>query len=87
MFDNITIKDVKTDLGQWSKLMRKKHDLTQDQLAERLNLSRITIQNFESGKNVTLDTLLKVLKHFDTLEKFNQFVQEEMKNNSYESLY
>jgi transcriptional regulator with XRE-family HTH domain len=87
MFDNITIKDVKTDLGQWSKLMRKKHDLTQDQLAERLNLSRITIQNLESGKNVTLDTLLKVLKHFDTLEKFNQFVQEEMKNNSYESLY
>jgi transcriptional regulator with XRE-family HTH domain len=87
MFETLKIKDVKIGLGKWVKLMRKKHNLTQDQLAELLNLSRITIQNLESGKNITIDTLLKVLRHFDTLEKFNQFVQEEIKNNSYESLY
>jgi transcriptional regulator with XRE-family HTH domain len=83
----LTIKDVKTDIGKWVKMVRKKQNLTQDQLAEILSLSRITIQNLESGKNITVDTLLKVFQHFDTLEKFNQFVQDEIENNSYKSMY
>ena len=87
MFEILKIKDIKTDLGKWVKLMRKKHKLTQYQLADLLNLSRITIQNLESGKNITLDTLLITLRHFDALEKFNKFIQEEIKDSSYESLY
>ncbi len=87
LFETLKIKDVKTDLGKWVKMMRKKQNLSQDQLAELLNMSRITIQNLEAGKNITIDTLLKVFQHFDALEKFNDFVQEEIKNNSYKSLY
>ena len=87
LFETLTIKDVKTNLGKWVKVVRKKQNLSQDQLADLLNMSRITIQNLESGKNVTIDTLLKVFQHFDALEKFNDFVQEEIKNNSYKSLY
>jgi transcriptional regulator with XRE-family HTH domain len=87
LFETLKIKDVKTDLGKWVKVLRKKQNLTQDQLADLLNMSRITIQNLEAGKNITIDTLLKVFQHFDALEKFNHFVQEEIKNNSYKSLY
>jgi transcriptional regulator with XRE-family HTH domain len=87
LFETLKIKDVKTDLGKWVKMMRKKQNLSQDQLAELLNMSRITIQNLEAGKNITIDTLLKAFRHFDALEKFNDFVQEEIKNNSYKSLY
>jgi transcriptional regulator with XRE-family HTH domain len=87
LFETLKIKDVKTDLGHWAKMVRKKQNLSQDQLAELLNMSRITIQNLEAGKNITIDTLLKVFRHFDALEKFNDFVQEEIKNNSYKSLY
>jgi transcriptional regulator with XRE-family HTH domain len=87
LFETLKIIDVKTDLGKWIRVMRKKQNLSQDQLAELLNMSRITIQNLEAGKNITIDTLLKVFRHFDVLEKFNDFVQEEIKNNSYKSLY
>ena len=87
MFSPITIKEVKVKIGNWIKVMRKNQNLSQDQLAEALNMSRITIQNLESGKNITLDTLLKVLQHFDTLEKFNLFIEEQSKNNHYDSLY
>jgi transcriptional regulator with XRE-family HTH domain len=87
LFEILTIKDVKTDLGKLTKVLRKKQKLSQDELADLLNMSRITIQNLESGKNVTTDTLLKVFQHFDVLEKFNHFVLEEIKNNSYKSLY
>jgi transcriptional regulator with XRE-family HTH domain len=87
LFETLKIKDVKTELGKWVKMLRKKQNLSQDQLADLLNMSRITIQNLEAGKKITIDTLLKVLQHFDALEKFNHFVQEEIKNNSYKSLY
>lgn len=33
------------------KLLRDRDVLTQEQLAEKLGLSRLTIQNLESGKN------------------------------------
>lgn len=71
---NLKIKDVKTEIGQLVKSLRKKQKLSQQELAEQLDLSRITIQNLESGKNFTIDTLLKVFKHFDVLIGFNQFL-------------
>jgi transcriptional regulator with XRE-family HTH domain len=79
LFEILTIKDVKTVLGKLTKVLRKKQKLSQDELADLLNMSRITIQNLESGKNVTTDTLLKVFQHFNILEKFNHFMQEEIK--------
>ena len=83
----ITIKDVKNDLGLWIKTLRKQQNLSQEELALALNLSRLTIQNLESGKNPTIDTLLKVLQHFDVLERFSMFIGDETKNNNYDSLY
>lgn len=87
LFETLKIKDVKDHLGELTKVMRKKQNLSQDQLADTLSLSRITIQNLESGKNVTIDTLLKVFQHFDCMEKFDLFIKDEIENNQYESLY
>lgn len=86
-FEAIKIKDVKVNMGNWVKVMRKSKAQSQDELAEVLNLSRLTIQNLESGKNITIDTLLKVLQYFDTMESFNQFIKEETQNNNYDSMY
>lgn len=58
---NIKIKDIKLEIGQLVKSFRKRDKISQEELAEKLNLSRITIQNLEAGKNFTIDTLLKVL--------------------------
>ena len=46
---NLKIKDVKSEIGQLVKSLRKKQKLSQQELAEQLDLSRITIQNLESA--------------------------------------
>jgi transcriptional regulator with XRE-family HTH domain len=81
---NLKIKDVKSEIGQLVKSYRKQQKLSQQELADQLELSRITIQNLESGKNFTIDTLLRVFNHFDTLVGFNQFLID--KRNETEQL-
>ena len=88
LFENVKLKDVKIRTGQYVKMLRKGKKLTQQELAELLNLSRITIQNLESGRNFTIDTFLKVLYHFDKLSELNDFMKtqiNEVKNTK--SLY
>ena len=81
---NLKIKDVKSEIAQLVKSYRKQQKLSQQDLAEQLELSRITIQNLESGKNFTIDSLLKVFNHFDVLVGFNQFLMD--KRNETEEL-
>lgn len=85
---NIKIKDVKTEISQLVKSYRKREKLSQQELAEKLDLSRITIQNLESGKNFTIDTFLKVLQHFELLSDFNEFIKGKRSDTeNVESLY
>ena len=81
---NLKIKDVKSEIGHLVKSYRKQHKLSQQELADQLELSRITIQNLESGKNFTIDTLLRVFNHFDALVGLNQFLID--KRNETEQL-
>lgn len=87
MFSNVNIADVKIRFGTLVKTLRKKQGLTQEQLGNKLNLSRITIQNLESGKNATMDTMLIVMQYLDLLTNFNDMLQTEITNSSYPSLY
>jgi transcriptional regulator with XRE-family HTH domain len=77
MFSKVTkIKDVKVEIGQLIKSYRKRDKISQQELADSLGLSRVTIQNLESGKNFTINTLLKVLQHFDLLLELNNLVKD-----------
>ena len=67
--------------------MRSRENITQEQLAEKLGLSRLTIQNLESGKKPTLDTALKAFQYFDLLEPFHKYLETEIDNNNQTSLY
>ena len=88
LFETLTIKDAKVELGPLVKSFRMREKLSRQDLAEKLNLSRITIQNLESGKNFTIDTLLKVLQYFDLMDAFNDFVTGKRKEyKDVESLY
>ena len=80
MFQFTTIKDLKKNLGNWCKQLRKRENLTQKQLAEELALSPLTISKLENGENPTIETLLKVLQHFDELKSLNEFVQTKREN-------
>ena len=76
MFDIVEIKGVKNEIGLLVKAIRKQRGLSQTQLADALDVSRTTIQNLETGKNFTADTILKVLKEVDLLEQLNRIVTE-----------
>lgn len=87
-FESVKIKDVKSEIGQLVKSHRKREKLSRQDLAEKLHISRITIQNLESGKNFTIDTLLKVLQYFDLMSAFNDFLKgKRNENDNVESLY
>lgn len=86
--ESVKIKDVKSEIGQLVRSHRKREKLSRQDLAEKLDLSRITIQNLESGKNFTIDTLLKVFQYFDLLIAFNDFLKgKRNENDQVESLY
>lgn len=87
MFDSLTIKDVKEHIGQLVRVMRQREDMTQEDLADKLGMSRLTVQNLEAGRNPTLDTLLKALQYFGLLEALDKHMVSETDNNSQESLY
>ena len=88
MFNNVKIKDVKLESGALVKVLRKREKLSQQELGDLLGLSRITIQNLESGKNFTIDTFLKVLQYFDLLPNLNEALVQKRKDfEEVESLY
>ena len=87
MIDAVTIKDVKLQLGELCKQKRQSYEMSQEDLAEALDISRYTIQKFENGKNATLDTVLKIANHFDLLNNLYQALKDIEKSNDMNSLY
>ena len=88
IFDIVKIQDVKVNIGKLVRTHRKQNKLSQKELGRLLNCSRITIQNVESGKNFTIDTLFKILQHFELLTPLNDEITRYMNDNvNIESLY
>jgi transcriptional regulator with XRE-family HTH domain len=87
MLQVVSIKAIKLRIGQLVRLLRKRDGLTQQQLAEKLGLSRITVKNLELGQNATLDTLFKALQYFDMLEELDRYFTGETEKRKYKSLY
>ncbi|SFI78936.1 helix-turn-helix transcriptional regulator [Myroides guanonis] len=69
--------DVRSKIGELVKAMRNSRSMTQQELAEKLNLTRLTIHKVENGKNFNIDTLLLILQYFDLLSVFSDFIEEQ----------
>lgn len=87
MFGVLTIKEVKENIGDWCKKLRKEAGLSQQELADLLAVSRLTISKLEKGDNVTMDTLLKLLNHFEELQPLHTFIMSRKELPGTESLY
>lgn len=87
ILDTVTIKEVKDRIGDWCKQKRQDYNLSQEELAEALGMSRITLVKVESGKNVNIDTLLKVANHFDALQNIFQWIKQDIDKDNQNSLY
>ena len=87
MLSTTSIKEVKEEVGELIKSLRKQQNLSQEDLAAKMSVSRMTIQKLEAGNNATMDTLLKALRQFELLEGFKEFINNQKNNQSYPSLY
>lgn len=87
MLDAVTIKEVKLKLGQLCKQKRQNYEMSQQDLADALDISRLTVQKFESGNNATIDTILKIANHFDLLNSFYKALEDLESSNDIKSLY
>ncbi len=72
--NNVKIGEVKAQISRLIKSQRKKSKLSQQELADLLDISRITVQNIELGKNYTIDILFKILQYFDLLRDLNEMI-------------
>lgn len=53
------------NIGEKIKLLRKKNNLTQDELAEKINITKQSVMAYETGKRIIpLDTLDNISKEF-----------------------
>jgi transcriptional regulator with XRE-family HTH domain len=76
IFEVVTINDIKLSIGKICREKRQAQKLSREELAALLNVSRNTIQNIEMGKNVTLDSLLRVAYHFNLLLDIHRGLQK-----------
>lgn len=84
IFDNNNIADIKLEIGKLIRKMRNSAKISQEELANKLALSRITIQNIETGKNFNIDTMLLIFQYFDETNSFSEFIRS--KNEGYDNL-
>ena len=68
--------EIMKELGSRIKAARIDMDITQGMMAERTGLSQRTISNLENGKDVSLHTLIEVLRALDQLQGFDTLVPE-----------
>jgi len=82
-----TLGDVRTAIGKWCAAMRRAQKTNQGELAERIGVSRATVSGLENGDNFTIDTLLKVLRHFGEMDVFHAFVLDRSEASETVNLY
>ena len=82
---------MRLSIGENIKRLRRERDITQEQLAEAIDVSQRTLSGIEIGENfVTAETLDKIIKALNTTSedlfatnhlKEEQELLEEIKNN------
>ena len=72
------------EIGKNIVQLRKKHGLSQRELAERAGITHSAISSIENGKPVNSETLFKVLEHFGLLDDLHALIEQQYitQNNS-----
>ena len=70
--DNIIL----ANLGMQLKQMRLNKNITQNELSERIGLSRRVISDIENGGNGTLNSFVRILRALEKLEILNNFIED-----------
>jgi len=78
--------DILKELAQRTKTLRKKHKMSQSELAQRANVSLGSYKRFETSGHISLDSLLKIAFILGKLNDFETVFQSN-KNKDLEKLF
>lgn len=73
---NLNDAAVLLEIGRRLRRERLNADLTQQQLAQQVGLSRKTIQNAEDGKNCSLESIVRMLRGLNILDQLDAFLPD-----------
>jgi transcriptional regulator with XRE-family HTH domain len=68
--------EILAELGRRLRSYRLQRNFPIRVLAERAGVTPLTLQNAERGRNVTVETLLRVLRALDRIEQLDAFLPE-----------
>lgn len=74
--DHRSNDDIRQQMGERVRAHRRARRYSQQALAERAGISRPTLSAVERGRDVSVDTLLSVLRALDLLDSFDSAVPE-----------
>ena len=62
------------ELGEQVKALRLQKNITQEKMAEKTGLSRVTISETEKGRPASMQTFIQLLRGLDRLDLLNGFL-------------
>lgn len=80
LFDQQTDAETTAELGRRLARLRINADLTQAQLAERAGVTRSTVQRFERGGSIQLESLIKLLRPLGRIDALAALLPEEIRS-------
>lgn len=75
-YNYATDLEIQETLGQRLRALRKARGMSQQEAADRADLARSTVHEAETGKNPTLNTLIRLLRVYGRLGALDTFIPE-----------
>ena len=72
----MTDSAIAKELGKSIKQMRLNRNMSQEELAEKSGVNRITISRMETGQAINLLTMIQLLRALDRLDLLNNLIIE-----------
>lgn len=73
-FSTATDREIMAEIGERLRALRERRNLTQVEAATRADIGRHTLYRAEKGDNLTLDTLLRLLRVYGRIEAIDNFI-------------
>lgn len=75
-YASATDREIQETIGERLRALRTARGLSQREAAERADLARSTVHEAESGRNPTLNTLIRLLRVYGRLGALETFIPE-----------
>ena len=74
---SMTNARIEIEVGERLKKLRLEYNITQDDLAKKTGLSRVSISKIERGKGVNLSSLIEIMRGLRVLENIAYLIPEQ----------